>query len=243
MNRIFSLLKSLIAQIWKKLPPPPPPEPPDPEPTPPPPPPLPLRERVLDMANFWLPGPVSDTVAIAYMQAVKDLGYVGVICGTQVPSVCNQQIRAAHAVGLWVDVYHYVVWHNSMLNQVAQIIDAIGGEHIGVVWIDAEDDPPSNWTPFDVNSAISVMAESLWAQNYTSGIYTRASWWVQFTGNTSGFRHMLLWCTEYDLAPPYDFAWWSTHSFGKWPAPTWIQFKADQNIAGLNVDLNENYLP
>ena len=233
-----------IKRFFEPPPPPPPIEEPPPPPEEEPPPPASVRDRCLDMSNYWLPGPISDQDAHQRMQLAKDQGFTGIIAGTQVPSLCNQQVKAALSVGMWADIYHYINWSISVTDQANTILYAIEDvrDRVNVVWIDIEETPPNGWSHTDVLDFISRMVFHLWNHGCIVGIYTSHYKWNSFTGNSDTFNHLMLWPTEYDEDPPFDASWWARKNFGGWEAPTWVQFAENANVAGMNVDLNERYI-
>lgn len=198
------------------------------------------------MSNFWLPKVVNDLDARQRMQMAKDMGFAGIIAGTQIPSVCAQQVNAAVAVGMWADVYHYLKFDVLASRQAEAILDAVDGiaDRINIVWLDFEAAPPASMSTENMRLWISILVDILRASGLRLGIYTRKLWWELCTGDTEALSNLLLlWPTEYDLSPPFNQAWWDAHGFGGWAAPTWVQFAADANIAGMNVDINERYAP
>lgn len=210
---------------------------------------VPVRDRCVDMSNWWLSGPVTDEIARLCMLNIMKQGYTGAIVGTQIPSIGNQQAKAALSVGMWADGYHYVKFDQDYLQNAAQADYTFEDvkDRLGILWLDLEDTPPAEMiggvgSHGSLLNYIALMVEELEERGYLVGIYTRKQWWKDYTGDTAFFEHLPLWCTEYNLDPPYDASWWARNSFGGWDAPIWVQYKADVDVAGVNVDLNERFV-
>lgn len=192
--------------------------------------------RAFDISNWWLPGPVSDEEARRLMASAKEQGYSGVSCGTQVPSLTNQQVHAALDSGLWADAYWYVRFDRDLDDQMAAARWALDDvlDRIGLVWIDLEQDP--GMTPARVVDLIHYMCEGLVARGMRPAIYTRGSWWVPFTGDSRAFSGLPLIVAEYN--DPYELTgdWWAGHSFGGWGMPVWRQWAEGRDVGGMNAD-------
>lgn len=206
--------------------------------------PVPVRDRCVDMSNWWLGGPVTDEMARICMMNIQKQGYTGVIAGSQVPSIGNQQAKAALSVGMWADGYHYVKFDQDYLQNAAQADYTFEDvkDKLGILWLDLEEVPPEEWSTGVLLNFVSLMVEELEERGYLVGIYTRKQWWKDYMKSTAFFTHLPLWCTEYNLDPPYDASWWERNSFGGWDAPIWVQYKDDVDVAGVNVDLNERFV-
>ncbi len=209
-----------------------------------PPVPMPLPIHAFDISNFWVDSPVSDDQAYGMMLLARADGQSGVMCGTHIPSVTNQQIKAALKVGLWADIFIFAEWDWAVMRTLCdQAMNAVSDvlPQLGVVWLDCEATPPADWSQVDVKAAISAYVSYLFGLGFRVGIYTRKQWWETYVGNTNGWNHLILWCVDIDNPPPFNAAWWATHAFGGWAAPTWVQYVFDRPVFGMKADLSQRY--
>ena len=200
-----------------------------------------VPDKAFDISNWWLPGPVSDDEARARMTEAFNNGYLHIMAATSIPSVTNQQVKAGLAVGLTADIYHYVVWTRGSLAQIEQARYSVEDmlSNVDICWIDLEAIPPSTFSANSVRTEISILVNAAYGAGFKRvGIYTRKSWWIAHTENSSGWSHLPLWTTDWDNPPPYDAAWWEANKFGGWERPVWIQNEHDILRFGMNVDLS-----
>lgn len=197
--------------------------------------------KAIDISNFWLPGIVSDYEARQLMGAVKDLGFKRVIAGTQVPSVCYQQLDAASNVGLEIAAYIQMDWSKSVSEQLYNAQYAIDTLRIKDLAITVETPVLSvagmHFEPKQLTQAFS-MARKLGFKNLS--IYTNFDNWNRLMHNSEAFRSYPLWYAHYDdLANVNSARAWRVDGFGGWWQPAMKQYAQNVDVAGINADLNE----
>ena len=190
----------------------------------------------IDLSNFWLPGPINDDEAFERMHQAKEEGYSHVIAlaNPPFPSVCNQQLDAAVRAGMTIDAYWYVYFSRDLETQIEICRYATEGLPVGKLWIDLEDEPNSD--PYSVLGQISLLAKLARGKGFDPAIYTRRDWWFRNTGDSRKFSSYKLWIAEWDdvnVCTPTNF-----RGLGGWWRPAWKQWLANQEVAGMKVDLN-----
>ena len=186
--------------------------------------------HAIDVSNYWLPSPVSDEEAVARMTKAKELGYSHLMAGTQIPSVCYQQLTAGLSASMTVDAYVYLTPNYEY--EVSMAEWAVDELPISRLWLDAEAD---SLTLEQLKSAIRY-AKSLGVTRL--GIYTRRPWWEERGNNEVIGKRIPLWTAHYDDTPLLTPAYWRINGYGGWWKPYWKQYAQNQQIAGMNVDLN-----
>ena len=196
----------------------------------------------IDVSNFWLPGPVSDRAAFAFMDEAQMDGVKRVIAGTQIPSVCNQQLVAAANCGMDIQAYVQLSWSHDWYDIFRQFDNtsgarwAVGDLPVSMLWVALEGEPKRDYV--HTHSLISEAIRAAKRHGFKKvGLYTNPSWWAEKMGNTRDFRSYPFWLAYYDdvadrRVGPVVGGWSGRY------APRMKQYNQNRNLAGMNVDWN-----
>lgn len=191
------------------------------------------QRQAYDISNFWTPAPVSDQQAVEWMRHIRDVGVTRVICGTQVVSVCQQQLQAAREVGLERDIYIQVEWDLPFTAQVARAYHAAETTSVRVAWVTVES-LVRGLSAVGRQRALTRMLSAVRDCFPRQGIYTNYDNWVNRMGNTPRFHSYPLWQADYN--PPFNL--WSGRGFGGWELPAMRQYEPNVLDWEVNVDRN-----
>jgi len=153
-------------------------------------------------------------------------------------------IERASAAGLALpDVYLFPCRGKAAQEQASGLVEALGGAHYGLVWLDIEYNPSHGcgWDAFDQASNcayVAHLANNLTALGVGVGVYTSRVEWANYTvgsGCTSA-GSLPLWYAHFDSRAACD----DFSNFGGWTSPFAKQFtdKASSTIShcGVSVD-------
>ena len=166
------------------------------------------------------------------------------ICGTQVPSVCDQQLTTFWNAGFSVDSYV----------QPGRDSD-LRGLALKAKWA-CEAFPsffmPTGrsraWFALEVNPLTDALAwlesgiRALKAVGFLRiGIYTRQGAWDNIIGpdGDSLGRKYPIWYANYDDFAPLTSRIWRLEGFGGWWKPSWKQYAQNIDFGGQPFDLNQ----
>ena len=190
-------------------------------------------KKAIDVSNFWLPGPVSDDEALRLMQEAKRQGYSRVIAGTQIPSVCFQQLQAAYRAGQEIQAYLQLNPTQDLHTQVLEADRAVDTLPISRLWVTVEWRGPEY--------LLAVLTSALADCRRTSfpylGIYTNMSNWARHMSDTAIFRSYPLWWAGYGNSA-LDAHEWRGAGFGGWWRPSMKQWLQNVDVVGMNCDQN-----
>lgn len=189
----------------------------------------------LDISQSWVPNIVTDAEALALMRAARKAGARRVVAGTQIPSVCNQQLVAADLAGMTIEAYLQIKWDRPFGPQLDEALWAIGGEPIRRLWLAVEPnfgDPDYRYLAEAVKTAKLVLPSS------KLGTYSNYNSWVNLMGDPQAFGDMPYWWAQYDAKNVITAPDWRKYGYGPWFKPTMKQYIPNAAFAGMNVDLN-----
>lgn len=192
--------------------------------------------KAFDVSNFWFPGPVGDDVATDALASAKALGYTRIIAGTQVPSVCWQQLSIAYTLGFALEAYVQFSADKDVTQQFSDARNAVDTLPIRILWIAAEwPDNPAGYASLYKEAHAAARAHGF----VKRGVYTNWDNWNRLMANTVEYRSLPLWYANYDNVPYYDAPLWRVQGFGGWWKPAMKQHTANVPLGNLqNVDLN-----
>ena len=184
----------------------------------------------VDMSNWG--GPLTaEEVACLRAEGVRK-----VIVGTGAPNGAGawarQQASMALNHGLAVDAYVYLYFAKAPAAAVRIAMGTLQGLPIGRWWLDAEADE-EGVSPQQRVTALSVCLDILATAHQATGIYTRRSWWLPYTGDTRVFAHEPLWNAWFDGDPDTDGL-----PYGGWSDSLIEQYQGTTLVCGQSVDLN-----
>ena len=184
-------------------------------------------KQAIDVSNYT--GPITPE----QMAEIKAAGITKLIAGTQVPSVCWQQLLTAKDAGLLVEAYLQLDWSKSAKDQIESAAWAVGGLIFLTerLWIVVENPSGLSFQAF-LGDAVRE-ARRL---GFNPGIYTNRSSWVNMIDEMA-FKNLPLWWAHYD-GSYYDAFAWRRDGFGGWWHPAMKQWAKDRHIAGVLCDLN-----
>lgn len=119
------------------------------------------------------------------------------------------QLRQAQEMGCTVSAYVWAYWGLDAAAHVKDALKIACYEPLTMVWLDAEDPPIGNVVEWLVQAAAEVAREG-----FRPGIYTRKSWWVPNTGNSTALSALPLWTANYDGRATLDT--WPEERYGGW---------------------------
>jgi GH25 family lysozyme M1 (1,4-beta-N-acetylmuramidase) len=183
----------------------------------------------VDVSNYS--GPISPEQARCLRQA----GVEHLIAGTQVASICRQQLEAALEAGLTIDAYVYLHWRRDVVAEVQSARGTLAGLQVGRLWLDCEDDP-AGLSAAEVVGRVGAALEACGPA--ACGIYTGRWWWLPGTGNSTEFAGLPLWHAEYTFSPEARPDFDAFQSYGGWTRPSMWQFQGTTQVCGLSVDLD-----
>jgi len=204
----------------------------------------PLPRQCIDISNYWLNQSISDDEGVGLMLKAKAAGYSGVICEALYSDVCNQQLRCAARAGLWADIYPWLSFSKSLQENQQRIKDCLIPGFSGLVWLDCEAGVPDG---VDVVAFIQDMVDWCWDNNLRPAIYTRRGWWTTYMRGITRFSNLALWDADpdgladanhsklEDIITPWQ-------PYGGWQKRVWKQFAWNHQLAGMNVDLNVEWI-
>lgn len=200
----------------------------------------------LDCSNFT---GVLDDHTLAALQLLGT-GYHSLshlMAGTQIPSICNQQVQAVRAKGWTTDVYVQLETATdltaAMQDAKYAVEDVEGYFKTGSperLFLALEAVPPGH-NPSDTFQWIDAAKKAALKAGFKRiGIYTRKSWWDFYVSTDVLFSTMPLWYANYNdkmLTPRV----WREEGFGGWYTPAWKQYRQNEPINGQLFDLNVSH--
>lgn len=187
----------------------------------------------VDISNY------SGTPSQATLACWRDAGvkHVCVRLSTESESmraIAIQQLRAVRDAGLTCSGYVWDYWNLNASDHVnaALLVARDAGVPLTVVWIDCESTP--GLSKLGVLTWIDAAQLAIKAQSGRPGIYTRANWWQQNTGDSLAFSQLPLWEAHYDSDADLN-AW---RPFGGWDHLSAKQYVGDTQLCGVTVDLD-----
>jgi len=145
-------------------------------------------------------------------------------------TTAKQQIEAVLTGGFALDGYVWLYLRGAdepPEAQMQRVLSVYGDYPIGRYWLDCEEEPAGIEAARWIDRAVIAL------QPQHVGIYTRAGWWKQWTGNTTAFAHLPLW----DANPNRQATLDDFTQYGGWTRCVMKQYDS-QILAGKNVDLN-----
>jgi len=198
-----------------------------------------MNQKIIDISNFWLPTPVIDDMARELMRTAKTIyGVQRVIAGTQVPSICYQQLDAALSEGLAIDAYVQFAAEEAIEPQFDGQTGArwaVGALPIKTLWITVEEQD----FIIDYRAKLAEAIKVAKANGFRDlGIYTNQNNWLSQMGDTLDYRSYKLWWASYGLPDTLRAPAWRSGGFGGWWKPALRQYSQNMLLAGMNVDYN-----
>jgi hypothetical protein len=160
------------------------------------------------------------------------------------PSQTRQQIEAAHAAGLAIDVYLWVWTHSLQVADMETKLRLLDGLEplVGRLWLDAEDTAAATVEQRMGSIERSLQVLDAWSQARglpLPGIYTGGWWWRGYLANTRQFGDRALWDAEYDGIADNAQGW---HPYGGWTERAIKQYTASGRLPGYGGGLDLNAL-
>ena len=154
--------------------------------------------------------------------------------------------NAATALKHCLEVELYVPFYTSIpiereLNKAQDVVRSVFKDRVPpFLWLDFEDAIPEGVSSDMVlgwaDRIIRVASQEpfYWIRDTELGIYTRRSWWEQYTGSSTEFDSYKLWDANYDGVADLSAGY---TPYG-WKAPAMKQYRENFDLWGVNVDLN-----
>lgn len=152
-------------------------------------------------------------------------------------------LKNAQDAGIYfVDVYQFPCRGKSPVDQANELIDHLGSDDYGYIWIDVETNssPGCSWaasTPEDNCNFLEQMVNQITKRGKSPGIYASTYMWNQIMGSASAcqkFKSLPLWYAHYDKIQSFD----DFVPFGGWTKPNYKQYQGTTQLCNTGVDLN-----
>lgn len=175
----------------------------------------------------------SDGGPSAYACMRHTHGVKGGIIGTQDAAITKAQMTAVHGGGGGLMAYVYLYFAGDPVAQVNTALDRCAGFPVQVLILDCEDPFAENLTERATLDFIHAAAKAC-DNRIRSAIYTAPYWWKRQTKNSTEFSTFPLHHASADSNGDLDPV-----DYGGWKGRPYIeQYAFDQNLCGVNVDLN-----